>query len=64
MIEIAPLNEIASFQGAYLPKTESKSVLHSVNFQSYPLSIESYHDCNPFALPSPNPIGYLSSPSS
>ena len=58
MIEIAPLNEIASFQGTYLLliillslKAESKSVLHSVTFQSYPLSIESYHHCNPFAPP-------------
>ena len=42
MIEIAP------FHGTFLQliillslKAESKSVLHSVNFQSYPLSIES-----------------------
>ena len=48
MNEIAPLIEIAPFHGYFLLliillslKAESKSVLHSVNFQSYPLSIES-----------------------
>ena len=48
MIEIAPLIEIAPFHGTFplliillSLKAESKSMPHSVNFQSYPLSIES-----------------------
>ena len=54
MIEIAPLIEIAAFHGTSLLliillslKAESKSVLHSSDFQSYSLS----HHCTPFAPP-------------
>ena len=54
MIEITPLIEIAAFHGTSLLlnillslKAESKSVLHSSDFQSYPLS----HHCTPFAPP-------------
>ena len=71
MIEIALLIEIVAFHGTSLLliillslKAESKSVLHSSDFQSYSLS----HNCTPFAppriTPSPNPIGHLSSSSS
>ena len=54
-IQIAPLIEIAPFHATYLLliillsslKAESRSVLHSANFQSYPLS----HHCTPFTPP-------------
>ena len=57
MIQIAPLIEIAPFHATYLLliillsslKAETKSVLHSANFQSYPLS----HYCTPFTSTPP-----------
>ena len=67
MIEIAPLIKIAPFHGTSLLliillslKAGGKSVLHFVNFQSYPLSIESSSLQPLLRSPSPNPIGHPS----
>ena len=65
MIEIAPLIEIAPFHGTSLRlivllslKAESKSLLHSANFQFNPLS----HHCTPFLLLWIPPPQILSAP--